>query len=236
MTASDAKAYCVGIAELVPVFLIALYVIDNGWVSRIGDEAKSGARSLVEEVLPKTATNLERLTELTQQKLQDAQGKLMTLGDGVAVDQKERATLLGQRDALEKTLESIREVSGRLDVSQKNVAEGLRQRIEKLDASKKKLLRKYATTAIVAIFSGIATEIIALWGSIGLISRLFAIAWGTSMIIAIAGSLSDYAIDRLYREANNKFSRVSSSLWLPLVACISAGTFIWILISVRVQR
>jgi hypothetical protein len=34
MSASDAKAYCLAVAQLIPVLLIALYIIDYSWVTK----------------------------------------------------------------------------------------------------------------------------------------------------------------------------------------------------------
>lgn len=44
ITASDATAYCLAVAQLIPIFLIALYVIDYTWVTKSeGDATRAAA-------------------------------------------------------------------------------------------------------------------------------------------------------------------------------------------------
>jgi hypothetical protein len=140
MSTSDAKAYCLAVAQLIPIFLIALYIIDTRWV-------------------------------------------------------KENET----------------------------------------DAAKiKGIQNAYAVRAIFGIILGIVGEVIALWGALGLINRLFAVASGTAIAIFITGILSESAIDRLDWKFKDTWARFLRGFWLVITIMAALATFIWIFVAVEV--
>lgn len=140
INASDAKTYCLAIAQLIPVFLIALYVIDGSWVTKHAPN--------------NTATNT--------------------------------------------------------------------------------LQNKYAIRAVYGIILGVAGEIIVLWGTIGLISRLFAVSSGTAIAIYISGILSEAALDRLTWKFPDKWAEFLKTFWLVIVIMTALATFIWIFVTVEI--
>jgi hypothetical protein len=139
---SDAKAYCLAIAQIIPVLLIALYIIDQPWANRIA----------------------------------------------------------------------------RNETTQHNCSLQVRQ----------------ATTAIYGIILGIAGEIIMLWGTIGLIGRLFTVSAGAAVSIYITGILSEVALDRFIRESQVRWSKFLKDSWLIIMMALAASTFFWILTTVKI--
>ena len=140
LSASNALTYCLAIAQLIPVFLIALYIIDYSWVT---NNVKDGTR----------ATGLQ---------------------------------------------------------------EG------------------YAKRAVRAIIIGIIGEIIVLGGAIGLFSRLVAVAAGTGIVIFVAGTLSEPAVDRLSWKDDSALYRFLRNRLLPIVVLAALIAFLYILIRVRI--
>lgn len=157
MTASDATAYCLAVAQLIPIFLIALYIIDYSWVTK----------------------NVQRPSQPS--------GEVAERGD--------------------------------LPVSTAEAA-GLQ--------------KGYAKRAVQAITVGIAGEIVALGGAIGLISQLFAIAAGTGIVIYVIGILSEPAVDRLTWELTSALPKFLRKRLLPIVilAALIAFTYIFVRVTI----
>jgi hypothetical protein len=160
MTASDATAYCLAVAQLIPIFLIALYIIDYSWVTK------------------------------------NVQGRSQPSGE---VPERENR--------------------GNLPV---NTAEAAG------------LEKGYAKRAVLAIIVAIAGEIVVLGGAIGLISRLFAIAAGTGIVIYVIGILSEPAVDRLTWELNTALPKFLQDRLLPIAIGAALIAFIYIFVRVTI--
>ena len=137
---SDAKAYCLAAAQLIPVFLLALYLIDTRWV---------------------------------------------------AENEADAATAKGIQNA-------------------------------------------YSVRAIFGIIVGMIGEVIVLWGAIGLINRLFAVASGSAIAILINGILSESAIDRLDWKFKDAWARLLRGFWLVIIIMAALTTLIWIVAEVKI--
>lgn len=140
MTASDATAYCLAVAQLIPIFLIALYIIDYSWVTK------------------------------NEENLASAAG----------------------------------------------------------------MQKGYAKRAVLAIIVGIVGEIIVLGGAIGLISRLFAIAAGTGIVIYVIAILSEPAVDRLTWKLTSTLPAFLRKFLITIVILAALIAFIYIFVRVTI--
>lgn len=162
---ADARTYCLGVAQLIPVFLIALSVLDKS-------DATSRSRQGIEESLTLEQTARERLVEGTKEF--DDLKKLLA-----AVDEK-----LAEVDSIDTAqssttvVDAIEESRRELADSRATLAEALDQWDESRDNLRKradlmpnvrsaiiqKLEMKHFLRIGYGILLGVAGEVIVLWG------------------------------------------------------------------------
>lgn len=240
LTHSDARTYCIGVAQLIPVFLIALSVLDNNRINRAAEKlnrelstAEKGGR----KELSAQRKNLKRI----QQSLENIDAQMAAI-DRIDPSQAGEEALAA-REVTRTELVNLRaeavELSGDTAASSDRLTELLSEAPdlrERIDAASRQLVSGYAKIIVYGIFLGVVGEVMALWGAIGLINPVFAIAWITDISITIIGLLGFFAFDRLMEQSKSRLSRFIQAAWFIAVLCVGQITFVLIIFFVKVTH
>lgn len=105
-----------------------------------------------------------------------------------------------------------------------------------LDTARRSIVTGFGADVVFGIFLVTLAEIIALWGAIGLLSSIFAIATITNFSIVIIGVLGVFAVDRLMDESNPRLTSFIQIAWLTIMVGVAQLTFIMILSQVKVAH
>jgi hypothetical protein len=238
LTNSDVRAYCLGIAQLIPVLVIAISVLDNNTVKRRTEPIKQrstkaerqGRKELSGQ--DENRQRIEKSIKLLDDRLAELDRIDLSQADEDAIlsAQETRVEIIEARTKAEKLLEDLSakvvELNALLDE-----APVLRQ---ELDKAVSQVIKSNTNSLVYSMFLGIAGEILALWGAVGLLSGQYAIAWSTNISIVITGYLSIFAVDRLMSASSPKFSRNLRAVWFTVILAIGQVTFALILFNVKV--
>ncbi len=246
MSASDAKAYCLGIAQLIPVLLIALFVVDNSWITKVRDDIQQKASS-IRQARTKAFSQVEETKHKYEQELKEIEKELAALdetNEGVPGSRQyadmRRAQLVELRTRKTESISAMEHIARVITefADNKLRLRPFLQASDKFAEAADRLLKDSAEKITIGIFFGLVGEIMALWGALGLVSSLFTIALGTAIAILIAGGLCFFAIARLldYMNPSSKLSLAFMRFSIPIIITLTLLTFIWILTSVTIAR
>lgn len=235
---ADTRALCLGMAQLIPVFLVVLFVLDSLWIKQSFEQRK---REIVE---------LQRETEkIIAQRFQldhSVARSLMFLNTlNAALRLKKAITFGQQRRKIQKgqlllndARTKLRDAKGdrktriqRFEESRARTASVLKDSETKIDA----WMQIYNRLIIFSIISGLYGEIIAIWGAVGLVENTGVIASSVGVSIGMAGILSAIAMDRLMWDAPSKILSLVRTVW---VACVTASVIVswyWVMTSVSIR-
>src|ERR1700730_3718147 len=93
-----------------------------------------------------------------------------------------------------------------------------------LDTARRSIVTGFGADVVFGIFLVTLAEIIALWGAIGLLSSIFAIATITNFSIVIRGVLGVFAVDRLMDESNPRLTSFIQIAWLTIMVGVAQLT------------
>lgn len=229
---SDIRALFFGVAQLMPVFLIALFVMDNSWIINSAKRIKSDAQTGIDQAKELIKRNESEL----KSTIEDGLRQIDAYDEGLDTPQV-RARL---DEIRAKTLSSGNEMLER-DRSRQGATLGkLTSRVDEIvatmEASAKKRASTYARIAILAIIPGMLAEVASLWGAIGLVNSITVIAFAISISVGIAGILSLLAIDRLIDQAPSRPLAFLRAGWIVMLFGITLTTFFWIVFSVKIEH
>ena len=239
LTHSDAKALCLGMAQLIPIFLIALFVLDNAWIERSAEKSRREASKIFQEVkdlevkrldndrVMKDAIKLlDKFSESlgSQSHLADERQKKV-VEDAASITTQARTKLGHIEKEYHEAVERVGTASGKMA-----------KKLQWLEAQAKASTRSYSRVIIATIILGMLGEVFALWGAVGLVDNVAVIACALVINIGIAGILSILAIDRLLIDASSRVLVLIRSAWVLLLASSVLATFFWIITSVQVKN
>jgi ABC-type multidrug transport system fused ATPase/permease subunit len=226
-------------AQLIPVFLIAFFVIDNSWLEkkvakyrREASESLEEAKALINE-REQNEAYFERITK-------DAEGVI------AKANRKKFYLSMRRRESVKENLAKLAEAQAKLA----GYSERYRQTVERTGASRDRVIARikemedaaeasakyYSIMIIAMIISGMLGETLALWGLVGLYGNISVIAVLVAGSITIAGMLSVLAIDRLMIDASLARLRLIRSIWIVIIFSLTAATYYWIIISVQIKN
>jgi hypothetical protein len=225
---ADARGLFLGIAQLIPVFLIALFVMDNAWISKSINEAKSSVAMALDaaaKVVKDQESKIERTVE----------SQLRELDEFAATYNSPEA-----RSVATKTRAKILDLTGGFRKQGKDMLDTLSDRlayvVKREEVAARKRASIYARATIATIVPGMLGEIISLWGAAGLADNSVIIGLATAISVGIAGILSVLAIDRLIAEPPSGRLLIIRIIWISVLCAATLTTFFWILFSVQVRR
>jgi hypothetical protein len=237
LSPTDARTLYLGISQLIPVFLIALFVLDNTWLARISQQHRHEALELTKEI-GRDKEDQELINKLTAAiGEKDREYDLL----------KSRSTPIRkrQRRAVEDKMAEIAETRARL-AGFAHEADKARQEMDAArgtfldllpriaDAAERRA-RTYNQVMVPTIIVGMCGEFLALWGAVGLLDDTAVIATVISISISIAGMLSIIAIDRLLLEVRPQRLRLIQTVWAVLLASSVVATCCLIVGFVRIR-
>ena len=238
LTHSDARAYCLGIAQLIPIFIIAISVLENNLIKRRTEEVKQRSAK-AERRGRKQLSSQDKHKQKLERSINQLDDRLAEL-DRIDLSQADGEVVLALKETRIELMEARVKADSLSDEFSTKVAElnalvnkapALRQ---ELDTAVNNLVKTYTNMLVYSMFLGIAGEITALWGAVGLMSGKYAIAWSTNISIVITGYLSIFAVDRLMSASNPKLSRNLRIIWLTIIIGVAQITFALILFKVKV--
>jgi hypothetical protein len=225
---SDARAIFLGIAQLIPVFLIALFVMDNAWISKSVEQARSSVATALDgaaKVLKEHESEVERAVE----------NQLKNIGELVATYNTPEAhseAVQMRAKVYDFADDSRKRGKDMLDTLSRRLADI----VQREEIAVRKRTSTYAKAAIVTIMPGMAGEVASLWGAVGLASSSVIIAFATAVSVGIAGTLSVLAISRLIAEPPSGLLATLRKAWIALLCGATLTTFFWIVLSVQVKH
>lgn len=235
LTDTDVRTYCLGIAQLIPVFLVALFVLDN----------KAPAEALVsaDKQASPDQREAEDITSIIQKDQESHRHSLEEAGrlldkldnsvDAMHADPEAVKRLRADRDELTKLRDKLVDSVATLATA----SERQRNILKRSDASGGEfILTQDSITLVLAIVLGMVGEVFALWGSIGLINAKVALSWSATMALLTAGSLSAFAINRLIRASTSKVHTRFLTIWSIIVLGAASNTAFLISASVRITH
>jgi hypothetical protein len=238
LTHSDARVYCLGIAQLIPVFVIAISVVENNTAKKKAKRAKlASIRSELRGGKGPSAKKKSR--QKLERSIERLDGRLAEV-DSIDLSQASEEAIVAHEMARIELIESRVEAQKLLDEAS-TTAKGWSEELgewlvlaqERGEVAALTEINAYAL--VYAMFSGIVGEIIALWGAIGLMSGTDSIAWSTFIAITIAGILTVFAADRLTITSNlGLLSRGLQAIWVLVTAGIAFLTFLLVISNVKV--
>jgi hypothetical protein len=238
LTHSDVRTYCIGVAQLIPVFLIALSVLDNNRINRAAEKIKRES-STAEKAGQKQLSLQRKNRRKLQRSLEKIDIQIAAI-DRIDPSQAGEEALVARevtRMELMDLRAEIAELSGDAAAIGDKITEFVAKAPElrqQIDTASRKLMSGNAKIIVYGIFLGVVGEVMALWGAIGLMSSLLAIAWITDISIVVIGLLSLFAFDRLMEQSRSRLSRFIQAAWFIALLCVGQITFILILIFVKV--
>ena len=240
LTHSDVRAYCLGIAQIIPVLMIALFVVDSGRFVQIVETSKGRAQKVVDLVNDSLPEQQQKASKKIAESIEQLDSQIFALDridwsqageEATAAFDIIRRELVESRDRQAAALERLNQL---LDVVHEGAAR-MAERKEKLDSSARKVTFIYAYGVTLGIVLAVAGEVIALWGAIGLISGTVSIACITDVAIVLAASLGRYAIERIIpMPTKHHVFNMVQYCWIPVIL-FAQFTFVWILINVRLH-
>jgi hypothetical protein len=240
LTHSDAMTYCLSVAQIIPVFLIALSVLDNGRVTRRIERTKKESVK-IEERARKWLSSRKKERQELKRSLEEIDTQIAAL-DSIDPSQASDEAV-SARDITRLELMELR--ANREDFLKRlmTATENMRDLLDRapnlrqdLDTARRSIVTGFGADVVFGIFLVTLAEIIALWGAIGLLSSIFAIATITNFSIVIIGVLGVFAVDRLMDESNPRLTSFIQIAWLTIMVGVAQLTFIMILSQVKVAH
>jgi hypothetical protein len=227
-------------AQLIPVLLIALFVLDGGRFIKL-TKKRARALSKADQRGERSLSNTPKLKRKLERTLARVDSDIASLRNAEPSQASD-----DERLAIENMFSELAEMRAEVIVSSEKLvrlsedlnhnlarAHGLRR---ELKTAAQNLVKAYVYYVVFLIFLSVAGELVVLWGAIGLINSLVAIGWGTDLTVIIVGSLSALSAERLMPDPTSKFSRNLQALWVFATFGAAQATFIWILASVKVTH
>jgi hypothetical protein len=242
LTHSDARAYCLGVAQIIPVLMIAFFVVDSSrFVQRVENTKKAAQRTvdIVNNSFPEVQ---QKLQQGTTQVIEQLDEKISAF-DRINRSQASKEVLEMLDATRSEQVASRAQLTERIDqINQIFQGTGARvasieSRREGLESAARKLTLVYFYGVTLSIVLALAGEVIALWGAIGLMSDRVAMACVTDVSIVLAANLTRYAIERLMPTsipAKYHAFNIVQYCWVPILF-FAQFTFVWILLNVRLH-
>jgi hypothetical protein len=223
LTDTDVRNYCLGIAQLIPVFLVALFVLDNkAPTEALGSAGKQASPDQDQESYRHRLEEADRLLD----ELDNSIDAMHADPEAVKPLRASRYELTKLRDELVDSVAALATASERQgNISKRSDAYG-----------RETILTQDTITIVLAIVLGMVGEVFAIWGSIGLINAKVALSWSATMALLTAGSLSAFAISRLMRASTLKVHTRFLAIWSILVLGVASNTAFLISASVRIAH
>ena len=89
-------------------------------------------------------------------------------------------------------------------------------------------MRRYNVLIFFTIIAGLYGEVIAIWGTVGLVQNTGVISGSVCVSIGLAGILSALAMDRLLLEIRSNVVPLVRTIWLACVTASVVVTWYWI--------
>jgi hypothetical protein len=237
---SDVRAFSLGIAQLIPVFLISFFVLDNSWIRRSAQELKAESFRALEEARDVILGRSE-----SRGTVEDALKDLDRFSEVIDAAEASRASE-DQNESIEKAREKVRlhrakilgiadryeEATGRID----RLSDRLTGVAENMEESAKRRVDIYNIITVCTIIFGMVGEVISLWGAIGLLDGVAVIEAEIVVCASLAGILSVLAIDRLISDTHSRFIRRLRQSWAALLAILIVLNGVWILTVVKIKN
>lgn len=240
LTYSDARAYCLGIAQIIPVLMIALFVVDSsGFLQRPENTKKLAQRTIdiVSNSFPEVQQKLQQGVTQAIEQLDDKISALDRINRSQASEEvlemldTTRSEHVASRVRLTEQIEHINQIFQNTDVSVASIV----KHKEDLESAARKLTLVYFYGVTLSIVLALAGEVITLWGAIGLMSARVSMACVTDVSIVLAANLARYAIERLMPMPSKYHAfKIVRYCWV-LVILFAQFTLVWILINVRLH-
>ena len=232
LTHSDVRVYCLGIAQLIPVLLIALFVADSGSVTRLTEKLLRESSDLEKE----NRKTLEKVQRQSEERIAKLKTEIAALDmiDPSQISKEALSALETSRAELAAGLEDESAELSRISKDLSEIARASELR-KATDAELSKLMKYPAYYLIFGIFLGLVGEAIVLLGAVGLINGLAAVTAGTNSTLLVIGVLAYFAVQRLIVESPSPSWLVEIQYYLTAaVFLVAGGSTLWILISVKV--
>lgn len=243
ITHSEVRDYCLGIVQVIPVFLIALTVLDaNNYKIRY-DKAikyvrgqKEEADRISEEVLSKTPkARQNRVGELEvinkNLVLLDKLDPLQVNEDLLKGLEVHRSELIAERD---RNLGESAEIA-RLSETIADLRAEVSVFPQKLESITEEAADGYAQKIVGGVLLGVVGEVLALWGAVGLLDNRYVLAIITSITVFIIEALVLLAIDRLTPYPSRPFYRFYYQSARSLLAMAALATLVLVIISIKIK-
>jgi hypothetical protein len=229
LTSAETQQYCLAIAQIVPVFLIALLVLNAPRFSRT---MKRVARENV------AAERKGRKSAKKKDKLKAKLIRRMVRVDSLLIDIELGISGLTNPAAARKELIEIRRDQNNDYRELFRIGSALDEQLESAprlrEGMRSGLLGMFAHSVIVNSFLGIAAEIVALWTAIGIVSKNIGIAWITNFTILLVSFLGSAAIERLASDITSRILRKAVSAFPFAMLLFAQLTFLLILFRLKI--
>ena len=235
LTEAEVRAYCLGIAQLIPLLIIALFVLDTNQQLSFPRKGIGASSSLENEARMRASSYLKEIQEANQE-LEETDKLLNSLdADPRYAITAFKAPRLKLEELRAQVTERVDQLTQRAE-TWSNVAKRMPEITAMLHHGVGKMERRYVVNILVGIVIGIAGEVSVLWGALGLIAGSIAISLGTSSAIIIIGLLGVFAIERLLPEQYPKASRFVKRILTFSTVAVVIWTDLFVVISVAITH
>lgn len=240
LTPSDARAYCLGVAQIIPVIMIALFVIDGTRFVQVAENTKKQAQKALDIVGTSFPEIQQEVGRAVNQSIEEIDNQISVI-DRMDRRQASEETIQALDISRSELVESRARLMEQLEHINQTIqpwygrAASIEGEKERLESAARKVTLTYAYGVILGIVLALAGEAIALWGAVGLISARVAVACITDITVVLVGSLARYAIERLMPIPSKYHAfNIVQYCWVSIIL-FAQFTFVWILINVHLH-
>jgi hypothetical protein len=235
LTHSDVRSYCLGIAQIVPVFLIALFVLEGTNYSktteRLTRRSKRGKKAAVNELAKADKAAAKLIRDIVRA---DSILIGLDIADASLDRRNQRTVGIATTDLKAKKEASYREITQASSIIRGQLSRLPELRVQ-LETAVDRARLNFARTMFWYIIIGVAAELVTLWSAAGLLKGNLGIALSTELVIIVLGFLSYTAINRLTQQEKSRFYKFILGIWTVVTLSVGQATYFWIVTSVRVK-